>query len=261
LGGPQGDVPTRLAVDRSGRAYVVGDTDSINFPTTSNAHDRTYNGRVIDFDIGETRDVYVTKFSEDGSTLLYSTYLGSSGEQGAYDPSINGAHDAFVAKLQTSPDSDGDGVVDDADNCPDVTNPAQRDTDADGVGDECDPTPGNTPCEVKGNGRLATNRGARFNLDASFGTADTAPVGRVKYDDRSEGLRLTSRRITSVIGSGAEATIRGTGTARGDELEFSIDVADGGRKARDDQFEIHLSNGYTASGALRNGRIDVTCAG
>jgi thermitase len=39
------------------------------------------------------------------------------------------------------PDSDGDGVPDASDNCPDVANAGQADTDQDGKGDACDPTP------------------------------------------------------------------------------------------------------------------------
>ena len=36
------------------------------------------------------------------------------------------------------PDSDGDGIGDAQDNCPDTRNAGQRDTDGDGVGNECD---------------------------------------------------------------------------------------------------------------------------
>lgn len=39
------------------------------------------------------------------------------------------------------PDSDGDGVTDDKDNCPMVANTDQLDVDRDGVGDECDSEP------------------------------------------------------------------------------------------------------------------------
>ncbi|MBM4293025.1 MAG: hypothetical protein FJ138_17720, partial [Deltaproteobacteria bacterium] len=35
-------------------------------------------------------------------------------------------------------DRDGDGVLNDADSCPDLANPAQTDTDGDGLGDDCD---------------------------------------------------------------------------------------------------------------------------
>ncbi|MEA2461854.1 MAG: hypothetical protein QOH90_2031, partial [Actinomycetota bacterium] len=35
-------------------------------------------------------------------------------------------------------DSDGDGILDDVDNCPDVANADQADLDGDGIGDACD---------------------------------------------------------------------------------------------------------------------------
>ncbi|MBU1695199.1 MAG: thrombospondin type 3 repeat-containing protein, partial [Verrucomicrobia bacterium] len=37
------------------------------------------------------------------------------------------------------PDQDGDGIVDEDDNCPDTPNPDQADLDGDGLGDACDP--------------------------------------------------------------------------------------------------------------------------
>jgi hypothetical protein len=44
-------------------------------------------------------------------------------------------------------DSDGDGVCDDKDNCPNVSNPDQKDSNNNGVGDVCEPT---APCATEG---------------------------------------------------------------------------------------------------------------
>lgn len=41
-------------------------------------------------------------------------------------------------KCKTSPDADGDGVADKADNCPNISNPSQTDTLGNGLGDACD---------------------------------------------------------------------------------------------------------------------------
>jgi hypothetical protein len=46
------------------------------------------------------------------------------------------------------PDRDGDGIPDDADNCPDKFNPLQEDRDGDGIGDVCDNCPDwYNPCQ------------------------------------------------------------------------------------------------------------------
>ncbi len=46
--------------------------------------------------------------------------------------------DIPLEKSAVPTDLDGDGTVDDKDNCPDVANPDQKDTDGDGLGDACD---------------------------------------------------------------------------------------------------------------------------
>jgi hypothetical protein len=47
----------------------------------------------------------------------------------------------FVGTPSGPTDSDGDGVPDETDNCPSISNPDQADNDGDGIGNVCDPTP------------------------------------------------------------------------------------------------------------------------
>lgn len=67
LGGSVKDPIFNLAIDKTGAAYVTGYTSSENFPTTKGAFDRVN-------DWGG----FVTKFSPDGSKLVYSTFIGGS---------------------------------------------------------------------------------------------------------------------------------------------------------------------------------------
>ena len=71
LGGATGDEEIDdIGVLDTGELILVGSTSSSDFPTTAGAYDETYNGE---------GDTFVTKMSEDGSTLLFSTFVGGSG--------------------------------------------------------------------------------------------------------------------------------------------------------------------------------------
>src|SRR5207302_5896927 len=82
------DLGFGIAVDSAGNAYVTGLTDSANFPTTPGAFQTTYGGG--------NADAFVTKLNPTGSALIYSTYLGGSGEEGGKGIAVDSAGNAFV---------------------------------------------------------------------------------------------------------------------------------------------------------------------
>ncbi len=94
LGGSNNDVATGIAVTPGGGALVTGYTSSLDFPVTAHAFQKTNHGG---------NDVFVTKLSPNGLSLLYSTYLGGSidnadtvGDDVATGIAVDGAGDAFV---------------------------------------------------------------------------------------------------------------------------------------------------------------------
>ncbi len=72
VGGTNNDYGYAIAVNPDGSVYLGGGTSSSDFPVTSNAFQPTYGGG---------SDGFLVKLSPDGSTLLYSTYLGGAGDE------------------------------------------------------------------------------------------------------------------------------------------------------------------------------------
>lgn len=119
LGGSGGEFWLMPTLDEKGNIYIVGQTDSTDFPVTTNALQKRYGGGAS--------DGALAIFSSEGSKLLYATYLGGSGEDiirsiaigqngeiflvgstsskdfpvtaNAFQTKLRGKTDAFVVKL------------------------------------------------------------------------------------------------------------------------------------------------------------------
>jgi Bacterial Ig-like domain (group 3)/Beta-propeller repeat len=93
LGGSDFDVGMGIAVDDAGNAYASGITDSADFPTTPGALQTVCNGGSDCFPNG---DAFVAKINPTGSALVYSTFLGGSGQDFGVGIALDHAGNAYV---------------------------------------------------------------------------------------------------------------------------------------------------------------------
>jgi len=134
LGGSRSDGGQGIAIDPAGAAYVMGITDSTDFPTTPDAIQPTSGGQA---------DSFLLTLTPDGAAFFFSTYLGGSGADlgqgisgntmaldtagavyvtwgtnspdfpttpGAFQPTLGGGTDAFLVKIAFQPPA-GDVVA------------------------------------------------------------------------------------------------------------------------------------------------------
>jgi hypothetical protein len=123
LGGGGHDIGEGIAVDTVGRIYLVGETQSTDFPTTPDA---------VQNSLGGGSDGFLTVLAPDGLQLLYSTFIGGGGGSdsalgvavaglsvyitgwtdsadfpttaGVLQTTLSGNSYAFVARLMLKPD-------------------------------------------------------------------------------------------------------------------------------------------------------------
>ena len=125
--GTENDIVTDLVVDAEGYCYVIGATESVDFPTL-NAYDSTHNGGYeTNTNVG-VHDIFFFKLNPDG-ILNFSTFLGGEHDDegrgitldsdgncyivgktsspnfpiiDAYDSDLNGSADAVISKFSNN---------------------------------------------------------------------------------------------------------------------------------------------------------------
>jgi beta-propeller repeat-containing protein len=239
LGASGGDAAFGIAVDAGGNAYVTGQTGSTDFPTTTGAFQPTFGGGGL--------DAFVTKVNPLASGLVYSTYLGGSGDDvgvgiavdampspntyvtgftgstnfptttGAFQTTFGGgSEDAFVTKIADimSPPAPTPGTVS-----------------LGGFIDSAGNLVGGSVLLLR-NGPVPGGK-ATFGGNVQFRSGDPSPMGNVRYLDHVTGDDIKATSFdTLVIGTGAcgpdtHALITGKATVNGvPDQDLRIDVDD-----------------------------------
>jgi Beta-propeller repeat len=94
LGGNGDDNGAEIVADSDGNAYVSGETSSTDFPTLSPFQPAN----------AGSYDIFVTKLNAAGSALIYSTYLGGSGDEFNHGTAIDSRRNIYLAGPTTSND-------------------------------------------------------------------------------------------------------------------------------------------------------------
>lgn len=95
LGGTDDDRALGLAVDGIGNVYVTGRTLSGDFPVSASPFQPASQG---------SSDAFVTKFNPVASQIVYSSYLGGSGENTGTGIAVDTSGNAYVSGFTTSVD-------------------------------------------------------------------------------------------------------------------------------------------------------------
>ncbi len=95
LGGNGEDWGYGIALGTGGEAYVTGGTNSPDFPT-NNPYQASWGEAYL-------IDAFVTRLSSSGSALIYSTYLGGSGDEYGFGIALGAGGEAHVTGYTNSP--------------------------------------------------------------------------------------------------------------------------------------------------------------
>ncbi|HXJ40495.1 MAG TPA: SBBP repeat-containing protein, partial [Bryobacteraceae bacterium] len=105
----QDDFGLAIAIDPTGAAYITGGTTSVAFPVTQAAFQHSYfgsGGQKNTFTFGQplinAGDAFVTKLDPTGSSIIFSTYLGSNLDDVGSAIALDSSNNVFVAGFTLS---------------------------------------------------------------------------------------------------------------------------------------------------------------
>ncbi|PYP31268.1 MAG: hypothetical protein DMD47_07460 [Gemmatimonadetes bacterium] len=111
---------------------------------------------------------------------------------------------------------------------------------------------------VTGGGWITGPSGGRANFAVAGGMKNGGLWGHLTYIDHGAGgPKVKGTGVTAYRGTGTSRHIEGTADIDGASGTYAVDVADNGEPGRNDTFSLKLSNGYTASGNLAGGNIQL----
>jgi len=98
LGGNNEEVCRDMVFDSAGNVYLVGNTLSPNFPTTSGSYNENYSGAY------PTGDAFISKMDNDLKTLVSSTFIGGTGDDNGYCIALDPNNNIFIGGHTASGD-------------------------------------------------------------------------------------------------------------------------------------------------------------
>jgi hypothetical protein len=278
LGGSRGDSGSGIAVDAAGAAYVTGLTGSANFPTTLGAFDTSYNGN---------GDAFVTKLDMIGApaavTLSPATATNTVGTSHTVTATVRDAGDNLVSNVVVrftvtgSVTTTGSCTTDSNGQCgftysgPSLPGAdlisAYADSDGDGVQDVGEPAavpvtkawvlPTSTAGQASGGGHIQDPAWGQVAFGFSAKSEGGTFHGQCNVIDPGNRM-IKCLDVTALVISGNQATIYGNATDNGAATTYVMKVADNADPGKGaDIFSIETASGYSASGTLTAGNIQV----
>jgi len=91
LGGNDYDGGNSIAIDKAGNVFITGQTNSLNYPVSPDAFQKTNRSRW-----SGVGDAFITKLNSNGNELIYSTYIGGNNIDCGYSIAVDLEENAFI---------------------------------------------------------------------------------------------------------------------------------------------------------------------